>query len=225
MWVSCPCSVALMWLLSNCPWFLDEASSWWLRLSHSGGQLSPCGSPPTSPQVPVKLVVSPPPPLHQPILGRRYVPQDFGQQSHMSQQLQVETKEPSVASAAIAPRPFITYPSRTFPTSPSTSSLQVRISRFPDVFCVCLSRWFPPKFSLHSSYPPAGQGQGGKTRHPSSRTSWLRSCYLPIWHVQLLSGSKFEDSKLSGFRLTAISGIFLGLILEHAWMIGSERSW
>ena len=94
------------------------------RLSHSGGQLSPCGSPPTSPQVPVKLVVSPPPPLHQPILGRRYVPQDFGQQSHMSQQLQVETKEPSVASAAIAPRPFITYPSRTFPASPSTSSLQ-----------------------------------------------------------------------------------------------------
>jgi len=42
----------------------------------------------------------------------------------MSQQLQVETKEPSVASAAIAPRPFITYPSRTFPASPSTSSLQ-----------------------------------------------------------------------------------------------------
>ena len=115
-----------------------------LRFSHSGGQLSPCGSPPTSPQAvdfcqeksdfsrflhgffglqaPVKLVVSPPPPLHQPVLGRRYVPQDFGQQSHMSQQLQLETKEPSVASA---PRPFITYPSRTFPASPSTSSLQV----------------------------------------------------------------------------------------------------
>ena len=206
-WVSFPCSVTLMWLLFNSPWFLDEASSWWrLRFSHSGGQLSPCGSPPTSPQAPVKLVVSPPPPLHQPILGRRYVPQDFGQQSHMSQQLQVETKEPSVASAAIAPRPFITYPSRTFPASPSTSSLQVRISRFPDVFSVSqdvILRIFPYKHSLRQ-----GKGRGGKTRHPSSRTSWLRSCYLLIWHVQLLSVSKFEASKLSGFQLTGISGFF-----------------